>query len=128
MIGTQGLQAICTIQAAFAKIDTEGASATEKADAKVIKGIIEELPQGFNTLNRIIRDKLSALIINTLAKGNGMANMITQNQDVDILRVQLKAQESEIADLKRRLDQASSMAYRYLGRAMQSTRNNGSNN
>lgn len=59
---------VCAVHKAFKKVTTTTAKATEPSDAKAIKAIIHQLPQQFRTLDNIIQEKLSALIIRTLAK------------------------------------------------------------
>ena len=64
---TGGLRAV---RSAFADITTESAQASVEADAKAIREIITtQLRNGFATLDQILREKLSALVIETLADG-----------------------------------------------------------
>ena len=63
------------VHADLASITTSKASATEKADAKAIEEIIKQLPNGFQTLDDIVHEKMKALIVDTLAGHEGMSRI-----------------------------------------------------
>ena len=75
---------ICTSQ-----IELIQPSLTEKA----IKEIIQQLPNGFETLDSIVREKLAALIVGTLADQEGMT-------EEEALREDNSTQQDQIATLQ----------------------------
>ena len=124
---------ISAIQDAIEKLTTRNATATQAAYEKVhaiapvmpaidqmvqaIRDIIMQLPQGFETLDRVVKEKLATLILQTLA--NEVASCEDQPQKIslkqrfvssvastqmdalkkanDLLRVEGVAQQQEIA-------------------------------
>ena len=69
------------VVAAFAQVTTSTAEASQASDANAITEIIEQLPHGFDTLDRLVRDKLSALVLETLADGESPSDQLNQVQD-----------------------------------------------
>ena len=68
------------VVAAFAQVTTSTAEASQASDANAITEIIEQLPHGFDTLDRLVRDKLSALVLETLADGESPSDQLNQVQ------------------------------------------------
>lgn len=56
------------VHLAFQKITTSAAIATNQSDAAAINEIVSQLPQGFYTLDCILQQTLSALLIMALAR------------------------------------------------------------
>ena len=91
---TKGISAV---QKELTQITTSTAQASQPADATAIKEIINQLPEGFTTLDAIVRDKLSTLVMATLANEEGTTEGQSSRNKVDQL-------QKEIAELKRQLE------------------------
>ena len=108
---TGGLDAV---RSAFADITTESAEASQEADAKAIREIITaQLPNGFATLDQMLREKLSSMVIETLADDeattDGTDALTNKNlsEEIKELRKQLKEQrvtsDGKIEELHKQL-------------------------
>merc|ERR1740130_2603983 len=87
------------VQAELAQITTTTAAATEAADEKAIQEIIRQLPDGFETLDRIVREKLAALIVGTLADQEGMTEEQALREDNNTQQAQIVEQQDQIEAL-----------------------------
>ena len=89
------------VRDAFSQISTANAEASQPADAKAITEIITlQLPEGFTTLDRMVREKLSALILETLAEESGMGYVVEDASDILALQNTIKDQQAEIEELR----------------------------
>ena len=111
---TRGISAV---QKKLTQITTSTAEASQPADERAIKEIINQLPKGFTTLDSIMHDKLSALVMETLANEEGMTDEQALHQELQssheevsvlheensVLHEEVSVLQAEIEELKRRL-------------------------
>ena len=104
---TRGISAV---QKKLTKITTSTAQASQPADERAIKEIINQLPEGFTTLDSIMRDKLSSLVMETLANEEGMTDEQALHQELQssheqnsVLHEEVSVLQAENEELKRQL-------------------------
>ena len=77
-----------SVRDAFAHITTADAEASTASDAKAITELVEnQLPKGFATLDQILREKLSTLVIETLADDDTVVASPQQLQIEELQRI-----------------------------------------
>ena len=85
MYATGGVK---SVRDAFAHITTADAEASTASDAKAITELVEnQLPKGFATLDQILREKLSTLVIETLADDDSVVAPPQQLQIEELQRI-----------------------------------------
>ena len=102
------------IHTAFAQLTTAFAEASQPSDEKAIKEIINQLPQGFTTLDCLMRDKLCTLVMKTLAAQEtvvgetalGLKNAELQ-QIIERKDVAIEQKDAAIEELRRKLAKAT---------------------
>jgi len=98
---TRGISAV---QKKLTKITTSTAEASQLADERAIKEIIHQLPEGFTTLDSIMHDKLSSLVMETLANEEGMTDeQALHHEEVSVLHEKNSVLQAENEELKRQL-------------------------
>ena len=104
---TRGISAV---QNKLTQITTSTAQASQPADEKAIKEIIHQLPEGFTTLDSIMHDKLSSLVMETLANEEGMTDEQALQQELHLsqeanseLQGENSGLQSENEELKRQI-------------------------
>ena len=94
---TRGISAV---QKKLTQITTSTAQASQPADERAIKEIIHQLPEGFTTLDSIMHDKLSSLVMETLANEEGMTDEQALHQELQSSHEENGALEAKIAELE----------------------------
>ena len=84
------------VRDAFAQITTTAAEATEPSDAKAIKEVVSQLPHGFDTLDCIIQEKISALVIETLANEEVTVDEMALQNKIEAQQIEIGTQQIEI--------------------------------
>lgn len=101
---TKGISAV---QKELTQITTSTAQASQPADETAIKEIINQLPEGFTTLDAIVRDKLSTLVMATLANEEGTTEEQALRQELQEANSELQSEvgemQEEIEELKRQV-------------------------
>ena len=101
---TKGISAV---QKELTQITTSTAQASQPADETAIKEIINQLPEGFTTLDAIVRDKLSTLVMATLANEEGTTEEQSLCQELQEANSELQSEvgemQEEIEELKRQV-------------------------
>ena len=96
---------ISVVQKELTQITTSTAQASQPADETAIKEIINQLPEGFTTLDAIVRDKLSTLVIATLANEEGTTEEQSLCQELQEANSELKSEvgelQSEVGEMQR---------------------------
>ena len=104
---TRGISAV---QEKLTQITTSTAQASQPADERAIKEIIHQLPEGFTTLDSIMHDKLSALVMETLANEEGMTDEQALHQELQSSHDENSVLQAEIEELKRQLKDQNNQA------------------
>ena len=102
---------ISAVQKKLTQITTSTAQASQPADQRAIKEIVNQLPEGFTTLDSIMRDKLSALVMETLAnEEGGMTDEQALHQELQstheqnsVLHEEVSVLQAKNEELKRQL-------------------------
>ena len=94
---TRGISAV---QKKLTQITTSTAEASQPADERAIKEIINQLPKGFTTLDSIMHDKLSSLVMETLANEEGMTDEQALHQELQSSHEEIGALAAKIAELE----------------------------
>ena len=98
---TRGISAV---QKKLTQITTSTAEASQPADERAIKEIVNQLPEGFTTLDSIMHDKLSSLVMETLANEEGMTDeQALHHEEVSVLQAEIEELKLQ---LKEQHDQA----------------------
>ena len=94
---------ISVVQKKLTQITTSTAQASQPTDETAIKEIqiIYQLPEGFTTLDAIVRDKLSTLVIATLANEEGTTEEQALRQELLVSREEVGELQGEVGEMQR---------------------------
>ena len=118
LLGVYRTKGISAVQKELTQITTSIAQASQPADETAIKEIINQLPEGFTTLDAIVCDKLSTLVIATLANEVGTTEQQSLRQELHAsqeanseLQDENSGLQSQNEELKRQIELLKTSGY-----------------